>query len=72
LGIETIDSALFVISLDEEANEKNSEKLAHQFLHNYGLNRWFDKVIAPPFILTGHSFFSPVSLVILFDWSWQW
>jgi carnitine O-palmitoyltransferase 2 len=41
-SLEAIDSALFVLSLDEEANLDDS-KLSRLFLFGDGKNRWFDK-----------------------------
>jgi carnitine O-palmitoyltransferase 2 len=40
--LQTIDSALFAVSLDD-VSTTSEEELAHLFLHGQGLNRWFDK-----------------------------
>ncbi|CAG0892441.1 unnamed protein product [Cyprideis torosa] len=38
-----IDSALYVITMDEEKIDQNPEKLFRTFLHGKGYDRWFDK-----------------------------
>lgn len=41
-ALEQIDSALFVLCLDDQ-RPQTPEEASHQLLHNYGANRWFDK-----------------------------
>jgi carnitine O-palmitoyltransferase 2 len=42
-SIEEIDSALFVICLDDEVLRDDPVRVTRQFLHSDGTNRWFDK-----------------------------
>eukprot|EP00008_Paramoeba_atlantica_P000467 CAMPEP_0201505228 /NCGR_PEP_ID=MMETSP0151_2-20130828/85650_1 /ASSEMBLY_ACC=CAM_ASM_000257 /TAXON_ID=200890 /ORGANISM="Paramoeba atlantica, Strain 621/1 / CCAP 1560/9" /LENGTH=561 /DNA_ID=CAMNT_0047899063 /DNA_START=355 /DNA_END=2040 /DNA_ORIENTATION=+ len=41
-NLDAIDSALFAVSLDNQEPQTHEER-GHQFLHNHGRNRWFDK-----------------------------
>ncbi|XP_015116644.1 carnitine O-palmitoyltransferase 2, mitochondrial isoform X2 [Diachasma alloeum] len=41
--LRKIDSAMFVLALDDDLQEENQNKLLRDFLHSDGANRWFDK-----------------------------
>jgi len=47
-SLRTIDSALFVVCLDGEGQSLGPDPgpLAHQLLHNRGVDRWFDKSLS--------------------------
>ncbi|XP_066586911.1 carnitine O-palmitoyltransferase 2, mitochondrial isoform X2 [Prorops nasuta] len=41
--LKKIDSALFMVNLDDDVMQDNKSKLIRNFLHSDAINRWFDK-----------------------------
>eukprot|EP01129_Flabellula_baltica_P004872 TRINITY_DN1727_c0_g1_i1.p1 TRINITY_DN1727_c0_g1~~TRINITY_DN1727_c0_g1_i1.p1 ORF type:complete len:594 (+),score=125.02 TRINITY_DN1727_c0_g1_i1:201-1982(+) len=44
-SIDTIESAMFTVSLDDEQPTEEADEI-HHFLHHKGFNRWWDKSLA--------------------------